>query len=122
MVHLRNPELALVQDLSGLQSLRISWSHAGSTSQVVQAVCHLTGLRRLDVDGPASGSWSETSLTPLSHLKQLTALCIKKPIDGATHMIDGEVEQDHVLSAFWPAGLLVVLPDDTHVKHLTVPA
>ena len=45
MEHLCNPEVAVVQGLSKLQSLRFTCGD--SQVEVLQAVCHLTGLRSL---------------------------------------------------------------------------
>jgi hypothetical protein len=63
--------LAPLTGLSGLHTLRCNWGDA--TTEVVQAVCQLTGLREVDVE-ECERIREEGLLVQLTQLNQLTSL------------------------------------------------
>jgi hypothetical protein len=88
--------LAQLQGLSRLQALHCNWE--GATSEVVQAVCQLTGLKVLQVWGHARMK-DEGTLLQLTQLKQLTMLHYELTtgfFDDGIHL-SGEVNTSHCI-------------------------
>jgi hypothetical protein len=107
MEHLCNPEVAVVQGLSKLQNLRFTCGD--SQVEVLQAVCHLTGLRSLkfqasrglDAGPDALGSSlvAKGVLLQLTQLRQLTVLYWDIPFIGTPSGTNSTGESGRVSSA-----------------------
>jgi hypothetical protein len=107
MEHLCNPEVAVVQGLSKLQNLRFTCGD--SQVEVLQAVCHLTGLRSLKFQasrgldaGPyalGSSLVAKGVLLQLTQLRQLTVLYWDIPFIGTPTGTNSTGESGRVSSA-----------------------